>query len=340
MTDPLIGTTVGHYEVVAKLGGGGMGVVYKARDHRLERAVALKFLPAQWSHDEDAKKRFMREAQAASATEHPSICTIHGIDQAADGQLFIVMAYYEGVTLKQRLEDGPLPLEEALEIATQLAQGLARAHRAGVVHRDIKPSNLILTDDAVKIVDFGLAKFADSLHLTVAAAPLGTYAYMSPEQVRAEEATAQSDVWSAGVVLYEMLTGGPPFHGVYFEAIAHAIRHESPAPIRASRPDVPEAVERVVFRAMHKDAAVRYGDGRELALALLQARGLSAPVDLRSGVVEVPQRVAGRQPPEARATLAGGRGRGSVDCGRRGHRRVAIEPAARAHGKRSASCRS
>ena len=277
-----------------------MGVVYKARDHRLERAVALKFLPAQWSHDEDAKKRFMREAQAASATEHPSICTIHGIDQAADGQLFIVMAYYEGVTLKQRLEDGPLPLEEALEIATQLAQGLARAHRAGVVHRDIKPSNLILTDAAVKIVDFGLAKFADSLHLTVAAAPLGTYAYMSPEQVRAEEATVQSDVWSAGVVLYEMLTGGPPFHGVYFEAIAHAIRHESPAPIRASRPDVPEAVERVVFRAMHKDAAVRYGDGRELALALLQARGLSAPVDLRSGVVEVPQRAAGRQPPEAR----------------------------------------
>ncbi len=174
------------------------------------------------------------------------------------------------------------------------AQGLARAHRAGVVHRDIKPSNLILTDDAVKIVDFGLAKFADSLHLTVAAAPLGTYAYMSPEQVRAEEATAQSDVWSAGVVLYEMLTGGPPFHGAYFEAIAHAIRHESPAPIRASRPDVPEAVERVVFRAMHKDVAVRYGDGRELALALLQARGLSAPVDLRSGVVEVPQR-AGRR---------------------------------------------
>jgi serine/threonine protein kinase/tetratricopeptide (TPR) repeat protein len=292
MTDPLIGTTVGHYDITAKLGGGGMGVVYKARDRRLERQVALKFLPAQWSHDEDAQKRFMREAQAASATDHPSICTIHGLDQAPDGQLFIVMAYYEGVTLKQRLENGPLAVEEALEIATQLAHGLARAHRAGIVHRDIKPSNLILTDDAVKIVDFGLAKFADSMHLTVDAAPLGTYAYMSPEQVRAEEATAQADVWASGAVLYEMLTGRPPFHGSYFEAIAHAIRHESPAPIRASRPEVPEAVERVAFRAMHKDVAVRYANGKELALALLQARGLSAPVDLRSGAVHVPQLVA------------------------------------------------
>ena len=301
MTDPLIGTTVGHYEVVAKIGGGGMGVVYKARDNRLERQVALKFLPAQWSNDEDAKRRFMREAQAASATDHPSICTIHGIDQAPDGQLFIVMAYYEGVTLKQRLERGQLPVEEALEIATQVAQGLARAHRAGVVHRDIKPSNLILTDDALKIVDFGLAKFADSLHLTVSAAPLGTYAYMSPEQVRAEEATAQTDVWATGVVLYEMLVGHPPFQGSYFEAIAHAIRHESPAPIRSSRPEVSEAVERVVFRAMHKDVAVRYANGKELALALLQARGLSAPMDLRSGVVEVPARLVGGSVPAARS---------------------------------------
>ena len=297
MTDPLIGTTVGHYDITAKLGGGGMGVVYKARDRRLERQVALKFLPAQWSHDEDAQKRFMREAQAASATDHPGICTIHGLDQAPDGQLFIVMAYYEGVTLKQRLEHGPLPVEEALEIATQLAHGLARAHRAGIVHRDIKPSNLILTDDAVKIVDFGLAKLADSMHLTVAATPIGTYAYMSPEQVRAEEATAQADVWASGVVLYEMLTGQPPFHGSYFEAIAHAIRHETPAAIRASRPEVPEAVERVVFRAMHKDLSVRYANGKELALALLQARGLSAPVDLRSGAVHLPERVTGPAPP-------------------------------------------
>jgi len=295
MSDELVGTIAGHYEVLAKLGGGGMGIVYKARDTRLERLVALKFLPSQWSHDEDAKKRFMREAQAASATDHPNICTVHDIGEATDGQLFIVMAYYQGVTLKERLERGPLPVDEALELATQVAQGLARAHRTGVVHRDIKPSNLILTDDAVKIVDFGLAKFADSLHLTVtAAAPVGTFTYMSPEQVKAEEATAQSDVWAAGVVLYEMLTGHPPFRGGYFEAVAHAIRYEAPPSIRSERPEVPEAVERLVFRAMHKDPAVRFLNGRDLALALLQVRGLSAPLDLRSGVVEVPQHLRDR----------------------------------------------
>ncbi len=182
-------------------------------------------------------------------------------------------------------------MDEALEIATQVANGLGRAHRAGVVHRDIKPSNLILTDDMVKILDFGLAKFADSVHLTVSAAPVGTFAYMSPEQVRAEDATASSDVWALGVVLYEMLTGHPPFRGHYSEAIAHAIRHDSPAPIRASRPEVPEAVERLVFRAMHKDPAIRFANGREFALALLHVRGLTrADGHGRSGPVVAPCR--------------------------------------------------
>jgi tetratricopeptide (TPR) repeat protein len=299
MTDRLIGTSVGHYDVVEKVGGGGMGVVYKARDRRLERFVALKFLPSQWSHDEQAKLRFVREAQAASATEHPSICTIYNIDEAPDGQLFIVMAYYDGVTLKERLTRGPLAVEEALEIATQVAQGLARAHKAGVVHRDLKPSNLILTDDAVKIVDFGLAKFADAQQLTVSApTPIGTYAYMSPEQTRAEEASPRSDVWAVGVLIYEMLAGRPPFGGGYFEAVAHAIRHQDPPPLRAVRPDVSEALERLVFRAMHKDSAVRFADGRALAVALLHLRGLSAPLDLNSGVVEVPRHlVEPRQAP-------------------------------------------
>ena len=144
-----------------------MGVVYQARDARLGRTVALKFLPAQWSHDEEARQRFIREAQAASATNHPNICTIHDIETAPDGQLFIVMAYYDGQTLKQRLASGPLPVDEALDIATQIADGLAKAHAQGVVHRDIKPGNVMLTEDGVRIVDFGLATFADALKLTV-----------------------------------------------------------------------------------------------------------------------------------------------------------------------------
>src|SRR5262249_6305792 len=176
-----------------------MGIVYQARAAKLGRLVALKFLPAQWSHDETAKQRFIREAQAASATDHPNICTIYDIESADDGQLFIVMAYYDGQTLKQRLESGPLAAEDALQIATQVAEGLAKAHARGIVHRDIKPGNLMLTENGVKILDFGLAKFADSLQLTVAGSTLGTVAYMSPEQARGEEADARSDLWGIGV---------------------------------------------------------------------------------------------------------------------------------------------
>src|SRR6266576_4831072 len=157
-----MGRTISQYEVVAKLGGGGMGVVYKATDTKLGRAVALKFLPPQWSHDEGAKQRFLREAQAASATNHRNICIIHDIEQTDDGQLFIVMAHYDGPTLKQKLEARALPVADAIEIAAEVAEGLTKAHAQGVVHRDIKPGNLILTDDGVKILDFGLAKFADA----------------------------------------------------------------------------------------------------------------------------------------------------------------------------------
>jgi serine/threonine protein kinase len=251
--DPLVGRTVAQYEVLARLGGGGMGVVYKARDTRLGRTVALKFLPPQWSHDEDAKQRFVREAQAASATEHRNICTIHDIVTSDDGQLFIVMAYYEGVTLKQRLEGGPLPVDEALDIATQIADGLARAHAQGVVHRDVKPGNIILAEDGVRILDFGLATFVDALQLTVAGSTLGTAPYMSPEQVKGETADASTDVWAAGVILYQMLTGHVPFRGSHHEAIAYAIRHETPASIRQARPDVAEEIEQIVFRALHKE---------------------------------------------------------------------------------------
>jgi tetratricopeptide (TPR) repeat protein/tRNA A-37 threonylcarbamoyl transferase component Bud32 len=282
MADPLLGRTVAQYEIVARLGGGGMGVVYKARDRKLDRDVALKFLPQQWSHDEGAKQRFVREAQAASATHHPNICIVHDIGTADDGQLFIVMGYYDGPTLKQRLEAGPLAIDEALDVATQVADGLAKAHAQGVVHRDIKPGNLILTEDGVRIVDFGLATFVDALQLTTEGSTIGTAAYMSPEQVRGEEVDARTDVWALGVVLYEMLTGHVPFRGSYAEAIAYAIRHDPPPPIRAERPEVPEDVEQLVFRAMHKDPAIRFGSARELARALRQVRGLTVPQDLRT----------------------------------------------------------
>jgi eukaryotic-like serine/threonine-protein kinase len=285
LNDPLVGRTIAQYEILARVGGGAMGVVYQARDSKLGRVVALKCLPQQWSHDESAKQRFVREAQAASATHHPNICTIHDIASADDGQLFIVMAFYEGMTLKQRLENGPLDIEEALEIATQLADGLAKAHAQGVTHRDVKPGNVMVTEDGVRILDFGLATFADALKLTAENSSFGTPAYMSPEQARGLAADARSDVWALGVVLYEMLAGHVPFQGSHAEAITHAVRHESPVPLRSIRPDVPEDVERLVFRALHKEPSVRFPSGRELARTLRQIRGLSVPMELRTGPV-------------------------------------------------------
>jgi tetratricopeptide (TPR) repeat protein len=283
----MVGRTIAQYEILARVGGGGMGVVYRARDNRLGRTVALKFLPPQWSDDEDARQRFVREAQAASATHHQNICTVHDIETAADGQLFIVMAYYDGQTLKQRLAPGPLPVEEALDIATQIADGLAKAHAQGVVHRDVKPGNVMLTEDGVRILDFGLATFADALKLTGEHSTLGTAAYMSPEQVRGKSADAQSDVWAVGVILYEMLTGHVPFQGTHAEAIAYAVKYEAAQPIRASRPEVGEEIEQLVFRAMHKEPVVRFANGRDLARALRYVRGHSLPLELRTGPVPV-----------------------------------------------------
>jgi tetratricopeptide (TPR) repeat protein len=285
MTDPLVGTNVAQYEVLAKLGGGGMGVVYAARDTKLGRRVALKFLPPQWSHDESAKQRFIREAQAASATDHRNICTIHDIDTAPDGRLFIVMAHYDGPTLKEKLEQGPLPTEEAIEIAAQLAEGLARAHAQGVVHRDVKPGNIILTEDGLRIVDFGLARFAGSLNLTLDGSTLGTVAYMSPEQSRGDDPDGRSDIWSVGVVLYEMLTGALPFRGGYAEAVTHAIRTEPTPSLHKRTGENLDAVERVVRRALEKDPVQRYHNARDLARDLRLIQGRTLPIDLRTGAI-------------------------------------------------------
>jgi tetratricopeptide (TPR) repeat protein/predicted Ser/Thr protein kinase len=296
MTDPLVGTAVAHYEVLAKLGGGGMGVVYTARDVRLGRLVALKFLPPQWSHDESAKQRFLREAQAASATHHRNICTIHDIETAADGQLFIVMAYYEGQTLKQKLEAGPLAIEEAVEIAAQVAEGLAKAHAEGVVHRDIKPGNLIIVEDDVKILDFGLAKFANALQLTMEGSTLGTVAYMSPEQTRGEEADARSDIWAVGVVLYEMLAGALPFKGAYPEAISHAIRNDPVPSMRIPGREIPPELIRIIERALAKEPEGRFQSVRELARDLRLLQGRTIPLDLLTAPINAPAlRIAPRR---------------------------------------------
>ncbi|PWT79583.1 MAG: hypothetical protein C5B57_13740 [Blastocatellia bacterium] len=286
--DPLIGSIVSHYAIVAKLGGGGMGVVYKAIDTKLGRTVALKFLPPQSSHDEEAKQRFQREAQAASATNHRNICVIHDISETNDGRLFIVMAYYEGMTLKQKLQGGALPMFEALDIAFEVAEGLARAHAHRIIHRDIKPGNLILTDDGVKILDFGLAKFVDALQLTLPGSTVGTTAYMSPEQVRGEDADERSDLWALGVVLYEMLTGHVPFKGSYPEATFHAIKYEPLPPLRIPGRDTPAPVEALVLRMLEKEAARRYQNSREVARDLGAITGRTVPVELRTLPITAP----------------------------------------------------
>jgi serine/threonine protein kinase/Tfp pilus assembly protein PilF len=261
----MIGQTISHYKILEKLGGGGMGVVYKAQDLKLDRFVALKFLPPQFGADEEEKRRFIHEAKAASALDHSNICTMHEIDETPDGQLFIVMAYYEGETVKKKIERGPLKLEEAIDITVQVAQGLAKAHEHGIVHRDIKPANIMVTTDGVaKIVDFGLAKLAGQTVVTKTGTTVGTVAYMAPEQALGEKLDQRTDIWSLGAVLYEMLTGKVPFPGDYEQAIMYRILNEEPQPITSLRSNVPMELERIVKKAVQKDRSNRYQQVNEL----------------------------------------------------------------------------
>jgi TolB-like protein/Tfp pilus assembly protein PilF/predicted Ser/Thr protein kinase len=251
-------TIAGKYQILEELGRGGMGVVYKAEDTKLKRIVALKFLPPELTHISEVKERFMREAQAAAALDHPNICTVHEFNEAEE-KTFISMAYIEGQSLKKKIESGPLELDEALRIATQVAEGLQEAHKKGVVHRDIKSANIMVTEkDQAKIMDFGLARMTGGTLLTKEGMTMGTIAYMSPEQARGEEVDHRTDIWSLGVVLYEMFGGQLPFKGEQDQAVVYSILKEKPKSITDLKADIPMSIEQVVSKALEKNPDERY----------------------------------------------------------------------------------
>jgi len=272
----MIGKNISHYRILEKLGEGGMGVVYKAEDEKLKRTVALKFLPPDSTRDPDTKRRFIREAQAASSLDHPNICTIFEIDETPDGRLFISMACYEGETLEEVIRRGPLEPGRAAGVGLQVAEALARAHQKGIVHRDIKPANIMLVGgDEVKILDFGVAKLSGKTRHSAAGSAAGTVAYMSPEQARGEEVDQRTDVWSLGAALYEMVTGEQVFKGDYEQAVVYSIlNEEADTDILARR--VSPRFESVVVKMLEKDPLQRYQSMEEV---LEELRGIRSDLE-------------------------------------------------------------
>ncbi len=263
----MIGKNIAHYKILEKLGEGGMGVVYKARDAKLDREVAIKFLPHHVAVNKEERERFKIEAKAAAALNHPNIATIHAIEEA-DDEMFIVMEYIEGQELRDIVgayRNTPLPVDQIIHYATQIASGLKAAHKKGIIHRDIKSANIMITEEGtVKIMDFGLAKIGGGAKLTKANSTLGTAAYMSPEQARGQNVDQRSDIWSFGVVLYEMLSGELPFGGEYEQAVMYAIVNEAPKELEVSRNGVPPELERILDKTLAKNPMERYPDGAEL----------------------------------------------------------------------------
>ena len=273
MGSDLAGKTISHFRILEKLGAGGMGVVYRAEDTRLRRTVALKFISRHLLNSDDAVLRFVREAQAAAACEHPNVCTIYEVGDSDEGT-FIAMACIEGRSLKEQIASGALSVREAVDIAVQVTRGLDAAHRRGIVHRDIKPGNIMITPDGVaKVMDFGLARPPEATQLTKAGSTVGTIAYMSPEQTRGQNVDARSDIWALGVVLHEMISGHRPFHGGHDQAIVHSILHDEPDPITDAQPGISAELERIIVKALAKSPTERYQHAEEMLEDLLALSG-------------------------------------------------------------------
>lgn len=290
----MIGSTISHYKILSKLGEGGMSVVYQAEDLKLGRLVALKFLPPSLAAGAEGKQRFMLEARTASSLDHPNICTIYEIDETRDGQIYMAMACYEGETLKERIEKERLPLGEAVQIILQVARGLAKAHARGIIHCDIKPANIILTPDSIaKILDFGIARLASPGLLAGTGSTSGTVAYMAPEQTRGDPVDQRTDIWSLGVLLYEMIAGQRPFPGDLEIELLYAINNEKPLPLQTLRPEVDDRLVALIARCLSRDPAARFQTIAELIRELTQllqpaagpaqAYGTGSPADVRPG---------------------------------------------------------
>src|SRR5271163_302818 len=313
----MIGQTVSHYRILGKLGGGGMGVVYEAEDLKLGRHVALKFIPENLAGDPKSLERFTREARAASLLNHPNICTIHGIEDNG-GHPFIVMEKLEGESLKQCISGQPLPTEKVLDVSIQVADALAASHAKGIVHRDIKPANIFLTPNGqVKILDFGLAKLAkdgsvgtstdSSLEesLTQVGVIPGTAVYMSPEQARSEDLDVRSDIFSFGVVLFEMATGKKPFTGSNVITTLHAVMNSKPVSPRSINPSVPAELEAIIGKAMEKDRNHRYRNATEMKADLVR---LKAKIEIK---IKIKTRIKTGTEPALRSGLLQAAGLGT-----------------------------